>query len=292
MNAIVPATRADMSLAEIERLGEAIAKSNLFGIKTREQAITLMAIAQAEGRHPALAARDYDVIQGRPSKKAEAMMRDFLEAGGMVEWHALTDDEADATFSHPQGGKARINWNMARAEKAALKGKDNWKKFPRQMLRSRVVSEGVRTVWPGATSGFYETNEAADIPPPPHKGPTLEARAEPAPKPELTVEPEVDTGGDGEYGPPLYQFATKKGGTAYGTGSEWIAQWRQLIDTCARNDALDRLQRAYAMNQGPMRSIEAFDPQAVAEVQSMVRAALDAGLREATIAELEEVPAP
>jgi uncharacterized protein YbbK (DUF523 family) len=38
-----------------------------------------------------------------------------------------------------------------------------WKKYPRQMLRSRVVSEGVRTVCPGATSGMYVPEEVQDI---------------------------------------------------------------------------------------------------------------------------------
>jgi hypothetical protein len=94
MNALVPA--AGMEFGHMERLADAIARSNLFGIMTKEQALVLMSIAQAEGRHPALAARDYDIIQGRPSKKAEAMLRDFLEAGGKVEWHALTDDKAEA----------------------------------------------------------------------------------------------------------------------------------------------------------------------------------------------------
>jgi hypothetical protein len=182
MNAIVP---IQMPFGEVERLADAIAKSNLFGIKTREQAIVLMMIAQAEGRHPAEAARDYDVIQGRPAKKAEAMLRDFLSAGGKVEWHALTDAIADATFSHPQGGSARISWDMARAVQAGLGGKPTWKQFPRQMLRSRTVSEGVRTIWPMATSGMYEAAETQDMPArePQHNGPTLEHEAEP-PKPE------------------------------------------------------------------------------------------------------------
>lgn len=180
-----PGGPADIALggtfADMERLAEAIAKSGLFGMKTTEQALVLMAISQAEGRHPALAARDYDIIQGRPAKKAEAMLRDFFEGGGKVEWHALTDENADATFSHPQGGSARINWNMERARTAGLMSKDNYKKFPRQMLRSRVVSEGVRTVWPLATSGMYVPEEAADIPAPrkepPHPGPTLDGNA-------------------------------------------------------------------------------------------------------------------
>jgi len=178
MNAV-----ATISYSEVERLAVSIARSGLFGIKTPDQAIVLMMIAQAEGRHPALAARDYDVIQGRPSKKAEAMLRDFLEAGGHVEWHKLSDEVADATFTHKQGGSARITWDMKRASNAGLGGKDNWRKFPRQMLRSRVVSEGVRTVWPMATSGLYVPEETADF-----TGPTLETQAE---APPVTVAPSL-----------------------------------------------------------------------------------------------------
>jgi hypothetical protein len=152
------------SLGDIEKLADAVARSRMFGIQTREQALVLMAIAQAEGRHPAEAARDYSIIQGKPAKTAEAMMRDFLHAGGKVEWHTLSDDVADATFSHPQGGTIRILWDIGRANKAGLAGKDMWKKYPRQMLRSRCVSEGVRTVCPSATSGFYVPEEVRDMP--------------------------------------------------------------------------------------------------------------------------------
>jgi len=150
-------------VGEVERMAQAVAKSGLFGVKTAEQALALMLVAQAEGRHPALAARDYDIIQGRPAKKAEAMLRDFLSSGGSVEWHDLTDDIADATFSHPQGGKVRISWDMDRAKAAGLAGRDMFKKFPRQMLRSRVVSEGIRTVCPMATSGMYVPEEVAEF---------------------------------------------------------------------------------------------------------------------------------
>lgn len=189
-----PSQGALLSFAEVERLADYIAKSRLFGMQTREQALSLMMISQAEGRHPALAARDYDIIQGRPAKKAEAMMRDFLSSGGRVEWHKLTDNEADATFSHAQGGTVRISWTMERAVKAGLAGKENYKKFPRQMLRSRVTSEGVRTVWPMATSGMYVPEEATDFEAPAHHeqahiGPTIEH----APGPAIYPPPEQPT---------------------------------------------------------------------------------------------------
>lgn len=152
-------------VTEVQVMAQAVARSGLFGVKSLDQALSLMLIAQAEGRHPALAARDYDVIQGRPAKKAEAMLRDFFAAGGRVEWHELSDTVADATFSHEQGGKFRCHWDMARAKKAGLGGKDMWSKYPRQMLRSRCVSEGVRTVWPTATSGMYVPEEVQDFAP-------------------------------------------------------------------------------------------------------------------------------
>lgn len=150
-------------LPDMERMATAIARSGLFGVRTPDQALALMLVSQSEGRHPALAARDYDIIQGRPAKKAEAMLRDFLHAGGKVQWHELTDYAARATFSHPQGGSATIEWDTTRAKQAGLDGKDNYKKFPRQMLRSRVVSEGVRTIYPAATSGMYVPEEVREF---------------------------------------------------------------------------------------------------------------------------------
>ena len=47
MNAIVP-------FGDIERMARAVATSNLFGVKTMEQAAALMLVAQAEGMHPAI----------------------------------------------------------------------------------------------------------------------------------------------------------------------------------------------------------------------------------------------
>lgn len=150
--------------SDIERMGGAMAKSGLFGLKTQDQAIALMLVAQAEGLHPATAANDYDVIQGRAAKKPVAMLRDFIKHGGAVKWHVLDDIQADATFSHPQGGTVRIAWDIPRAVRAGLAGKDNWKKYARQMLRSRCVSEGVRTVFPGATGGMLSPEELGDEP--------------------------------------------------------------------------------------------------------------------------------
>ncbi len=148
----------------LDRMAGAFASSGMFGAKNKEQALALLLLAQAEGVHPAIAMRDFDIINGKPAKKAEAMHRSFLAAGGKVEWHKLDDTCADATFSHPSGGTARITWDLERVKKAKIANAAMYEKFPRPMLRSRCVSEGCRTVYPAATSGMYEPGEQAGIP--------------------------------------------------------------------------------------------------------------------------------
>jgi hypothetical protein len=152
-------------MQDIEKMGTAVAKSGLFGIKTQEQAVALMLIAQAEGLHPAIAARDYHVIQGRPALKADAMLARFQQAGGKVDWKVYTDAEVTGIFSHPAGGSVTLTWTLEQAKKIGLAGKDNWKNYPRAMLRARVISEGIRTVYPGCVVGVYTPEEVADFQP-------------------------------------------------------------------------------------------------------------------------------
>lgn len=148
---------------DIEKMGTAISKSGLFGMKTPDQAVALMLIAQAEGMHPAIAARDYHVIQGRPALKADAMLARFQTAGGKVNWDVYTDAEVKATFSHPAGGSVTLSWTLEQAKRIGLAGKDNWKNYPRAMLRARVISEGIRTVYPGCVVGVYTPEEVQDF---------------------------------------------------------------------------------------------------------------------------------
>lgn len=149
--------------ADMEKMATVIAQSGLFGVKNPTQALALMLLSQAEGLHPATAARDYHVIQGRPTLKADTMLARFQAAGGSVEWHDYTDKVVKATFSHPRGGKVTVAWTLETAKEAELAGKDMWKKFPRAMLRARVISEGIRTVFPGVLAGMYTPEEVRDM---------------------------------------------------------------------------------------------------------------------------------
>ena len=152
-----------VSVADIERMSMAVAKSGMFGVRTPEQAMSLMLIAQAEGLHPAIAARDYHVINGKPALKADAMLARFQTAGGRVEWLDFTDDKVSARFTHPQGGSVVVDWTLERAKRAGVSNNPTWSKFPRAMLKARVISEGVKTVYPGVAVGTYTVEEVRDM---------------------------------------------------------------------------------------------------------------------------------
>lgn len=149
--------------ADIERMATAIAKSELFpGLRRVEQAITLCLLADADGFHPVAGARDYHIIQGRPALKVDAMLTRFQIAGGRVEWTEYTDRRVAARFSHPAGGSVDVDWTLERAAAAGLKS-DAWKKYPRALLRARVCSEGIRTIYPGILQGLYTPEEVAEF---------------------------------------------------------------------------------------------------------------------------------
>lgn len=157
------------TINDLKIMAESMAASNCFRFGKEQrpfspaQVMTLLLISNASGRHPAMGLMDYDLIAGKPAKKTDSMLRDFLLNDGKVEWHILNDTQASATFSHPYGGTVKIDWDIERAKKAGLLSKDMWQKWKRQMLRARTISEGVRTVFPVATSGCYNTEEMQDM---------------------------------------------------------------------------------------------------------------------------------
>ncbi|MEB3214553.1 MAG: hypothetical protein VKL39_24605, partial [Leptolyngbyaceae bacterium] len=77
---------------------------------------------------------------------------------------AYTNERVAGVFSHPLGGEVEIEWTIAQAKAAGLTGKEVWRQYPRAMLRARVISEGIRTVFPGVAVGVYTPEEIGDLP--------------------------------------------------------------------------------------------------------------------------------
>jgi hypothetical protein len=150
--------------SELEAMSSYIVRSKLFGAKDESQAMSLMLLAQAEGMHPMSAIQDFDIVQGRPARKTHSILARFQAAGGSVAWEEIIATRACGTFSHPQGGSLRVEWLFEDAKKIGLTAKDNWKNYPKAMLRARCIAEGVRAVFPGAIGGMLSVEEAQDAP--------------------------------------------------------------------------------------------------------------------------------
>ena len=188
------------SFDEKRQMAECLAQSGLFGVKNPVQALALMLVAEAEGEHPASIAQDYDIIQGKGTRKTHSVLARFQAMGGKVEWHELSHTRAEATFSHPKGGALRIDWTIEQAKQAKLTGKDNWQGYARAMLRARLIAEGVRAVYPAAIGGWQvpeeaqgpQLDDAPAAPPPTVKHMGAAEVVEPKPEPALPDYPQAE----------------------------------------------------------------------------------------------------
>ena len=118
MNAIMPVA---MPMQDMQTLAVAIAKSNLFGIKTPG------AGAGPDGDRPG---RRPSPGRGREGLRYHQRQASQEGRGDAARFHPgwrqggvarLTDELADATFTHPQTGEVRIDWDMKRARRPSAR---------------------------------------------------------------------------------------------------------------------------------------------------------------------------
>ena len=154
------------TIPELEIIANKIYKSGLFqNIKSPEQAFSIMFIGQSEDVDAAQSVLRYNVILGRLAKNADALLTDYIRLGGKVKWIQYEDDVCEAEFTYQSTGTIKIKWDIDRSKRAGLYNKigDMYKKYPRQMLSSRVISEGVHKSNPSVCQGLYTPEEVMDF---------------------------------------------------------------------------------------------------------------------------------
>ena len=197
-NALQLYQKIEDPVTAVERLGTMLAKSGMFGCDKIEQGQVLAMACLAEGRSPVDIMRENHIIEGKLSMRADAMHARFQADGGKIKWVRSDAEVCEAQFSHPKFGEVPIKVTREELDKAGITQgkngvKDNWRKFPRQMLRARCISEGIRMLHPAIVCGVYTPEEVGDFnsaPTPEPKPlftkteeakPVIEARAEPVP---------------------------------------------------------------------------------------------------------------
>lgn len=173
-------------MSTMKTFGLTVASSGMFGSLTPAQGEILAMECMVQRLPPMQLALRYHIIGNKLSMKADAMLAEFIEQGGKHKVIARTPDKAEVQLSY-QGETQNFAFSAEEAKqepyyyngkqpeilKALAKGGADLAKLelnpnyatPRkrmQMLWSRVVSDGVRTMMPGVNFGRYTPEELGE----------------------------------------------------------------------------------------------------------------------------------
>jgi hypothetical protein len=150
----------------LQRQATALQQSGYFEV-TQAQAITKVLAGAELGLPPFASIAGIHVIQGKPSLSAN-LIATLVDNDPRYNYNVVQHDSAACVIEwHRNGQKVGIaGFTMAEAKTAGLAGKDNWKKYPSDMLFARSISRGARRFAPGIFGGspIYTPDElGADV---------------------------------------------------------------------------------------------------------------------------------
>lgn len=159
-----------ISLDDMARFGEQVARSNMFGSINPDQGAVIVAACYQRGIDLLQFSETYNIVHGRISMRADAMLGRLVELGGSYEIIQRDSERAaiKAEFKSAKG-EFSITKDEALSEPFSKDRSGNIKEkysTPRglmQMLWARAVSDAVRTVCPIANQGNYTPEEVEDF---------------------------------------------------------------------------------------------------------------------------------
>lgn len=176
--AVVPLTQQTAVVAMVDMGGAQMPLAQAIEIATQmEGAATLprhfqkradlvaAVLSAMQWRVPIMAVvRGCHMIEGKLTPGADLMVAIARASGDILDWHEEPFDEpvigcrvtaAVRGLSHP----VTETFTLADAQRAGLAGKDNWRKWPRDMCRARAVSRVAARACPAALAGIYSQEE-------------------------------------------------------------------------------------------------------------------------------------
>ncbi len=157
------------SIDEVRTLASMLSKSSLLPPDLRgkeaDVAVSIMA-GQELGMPPMAAIRGVHVVKGKPVLSADAMVGVVLGRGIAKYFRCAEESPESVTYETLRIGDPepqRMTWTMEDAKRAQLTGGDNWKKYPRAMLKARCKAALARDVYPDVLAGCYTDDEAREF---------------------------------------------------------------------------------------------------------------------------------
>ncbi|HEX5430151.1 MAG TPA: hypothetical protein VFX17_03705 [Patescibacteria group bacterium] len=130
-------------------------------IQNAAQLMMIMQAGKELGMLPMESITNLYIVNGKVTLQGSGMLTKVLRAGIKVEWVSESETEAVVKLSG-LGRPAYVSkFTMAEAQKAGLTGKDVWRKYPKNMLRWRALTNGARVFCPDVIQGMYMMEEIA-----------------------------------------------------------------------------------------------------------------------------------
>ena len=153
----------------LDKLGETFAASGFFGAVTKSTATATLINCFIEGLSPVEFKAKYHIMQdGSTTIKSDYAQRNFRRLGGRWHFNEWTADVCDVTFTYEgEETRGRVTLDEFKQNGVAIgksgQLKDNWRKFPREMLKARCLATYIRAICPEALEGQYTQEEAQDF---------------------------------------------------------------------------------------------------------------------------------
>ena len=183
-------------LADLREKALIALKSGLLpeSIKSPEAALTIAMRGSELGMSPMQAFASIYVVKGKPSLSSQSMLALALQRipGLQVNWIETTPTKAVVEIVRPPSKAFVSEFTMEDAKAAGVTGNGTWRAYPREMLRWRALSSGLRVTCPDILQGMYSVEELQDAPP---LASLPSAPATEKPKPVVVVAKQVNAAG-------------------------------------------------------------------------------------------------
>jgi hypothetical protein len=155
-----------ISFGDAEKMAAIISKSGLMPSSLRskpQDVFVLIQMGNELGIKPMQAINGIHVIQGKPTIAPQTMLALIYSRNKDSVIEVVEDNqkqEVKCTMKRSKNDAGYTSaWDLDRAKKMGLTGKDNWNKQPMTMLKWRAISDAARVVFPDVIQGFYTPEE-------------------------------------------------------------------------------------------------------------------------------------
>jgi hypothetical protein len=155
------------------------------GVQRPEAAFAIIAAGRELGLTAMQSLRSIHIIEGKPTLSADLVAALCKSRTDVCRYFRMVEStDTIARYETLRVGEPEptaMSFTIEEAKQAGVTGKDNWKKYPKAMLRARCITALARAVYPDLAMGVYDPDEVHD-PGPVYAGPAQVVAAPPAGK--------------------------------------------------------------------------------------------------------------